>query len=1036
MHSSYECIRQSLNAFGILIVAIVIVICNAAPYDVSFAKLVQNQAETQSFGNSVSILANGDAVVGGSTTGLVGSAAYGNYDALLQRYTSAGTLMWTTQLGSGSIDQFTAVAVDDNDNIFAAGGSEGGFDGHAAAGVSDIIFAKFDSSGTKVFTNRIGGSNNDLADGIVVDNANNVVYVVGYTSSSVFNGVPRTGNLDSVILKYDSITGDLLDHFQFGRAARAIRLYGVVLDSVGDIWVSGYSNVGAFNGVFGFGNEDFFLQKLSPNGTTLAVTILGGGGSDICFAMAIDASGNMYLTGHTSSATVDGQTSAGMNDILLVKVNSNGVKLWTKRFGGAGHDFAYGVAVDSAHSLVYVTDRTMSNPFHGTTNSIANNAYLLVINAADGSLLYSTVYQSSALISAGESVATNGVRTYISGETGGNFQGQTFTGRLNDGFLLRLEGFTASPTTKPTAPSAGPTTKPTLSPTFSPTSKPTFAPSLKPSAKPTLAPTIVPSKSPSAKPSITPSREPTIRPSIMPTVNPSTLPTRTPTVDPTAPPSESPSIQPSANPSMDPTVDPTTDPSVAPTADPSASPSAPPTLAPSAPPSSGPSEAPTSHPSVYVTAEPSAVPLADPSEAPTVTPSVGPSPDPSMAPIAMPTTEPSMAPSAFPSASPTTSPSVLPSVEPSVMPSLVPTTEPSEQPTASPTSVPSGDPSVAPTAPPSKTPTVVPSTNPSADPSTAPTVVPTTEPSEVPTASPSVNPTFGPSMAPTNDPTTGPTLDPTSLPTVDPTARLDRVCKNSYFEAITTQEAFYAMVGSAVNVRTGGGAVGSAEHFCGSEASFGASVGVPAALTVAYSTATTSPVRSTCSFPNSAAQVTADCDAELPLEFFRSFCPCVDYNCDDRGGAWYLGYTGDSCEATCANVGGECQAGPLSDIVDADSFQTMLAATTVLETNEVIGSTAAASFCSGGTNLYNFASAPAAVSLVHGSFNQTLCAYPTGLNRLHGDCGLSFQAPPAQRFCNCRTATGARKLSVAVNEEAPHARGLVGAPSRLRGGRV
>ena len=244
------------------------------------------------------------------------------------------------------------------------------------------------------------------------------------------------------------------------------------------------------------------------------------------------------------------------------------------------------------------------------------------------------------------------------------------------------------------------------------------------------------------------------------------------------------------------------------------------------------------------------------------------------------------------------------------------------------------------------------------------------------------------------------------------------------------------MVGSAINVRTGG-AVGSAEGFCGSNIILGNGIGAPASLTVVLSTATGSPVRNICSYPSSSVEVNADCDTELPLDSFRRFCPCVNHNCD---GAWFLGYSGESCDATCANVGGVCLVDPLSEISDADSFQNMVASTIVLQTGETIGDFAA-SFCSDGINLFTFASAPAAISLVHGSSNQTLCTYPTSPNQFHGNCGVSFHAPPAQRFCNCRvdSSSDARRLFINGEENVPQ----IGAktdvqhgPRRLRGSPV
>ena len=317
----------------------------------------------------------------------------------------------------------------------------------------------------------------------------------------------------------------------------------------------------------------------------------------------------------------------------------------------------------------------------------------------------------------------------------------------------------------------------------------------------------------------------------------------------------------------------------------------------------------------------------------------------------------------------------------------------------------------------------------------------------------SVAPTIAVTAAPTTiAPTADPTVSPTDMPTASPTAvcmhwalgdygescsttcsKLSRTCKDKYLKDIVTQEAFYAVVGSAVNSRTGG-AVGTAETFCSLTPESVVTVGAPAALSVVLSSEDHhSPVRTSCSYPASVAEVTVGCDDVLPLHNYRRFCPCLDHNCD---GAWYLGYSGDSCDATCTSAGGVCDAEPLSNIVSAGEFSAMVASTTVVETNELIGESSA-EFCHEGINILPLAPAPSVITLTFGAVNETLCAYPTSVSDLQGSCDMAFTDLPAQRFCNCKVTGPAshphRMLLAPAAVTAPEPAVAVQATPRLRG---
>ena len=69
--------------------------------------------------------------------------------------------------------------------------------------------------------------------------------------------------------------------------------------------------------------------------------------NDYANGVSTDSSGNVYVTGGTKGG-LDGNTSAGANDLFVVKYNSSGTKQWTKQLGTSSYDQAYGVAIDSS----------------------------------------------------------------------------------------------------------------------------------------------------------------------------------------------------------------------------------------------------------------------------------------------------------------------------------------------------------------------------------------------------------------------------------------------------------------------------------------------------------------------------------------------------------------------------------------------------------------------------------------------------------------------------------------------------------------
>ena len=105
---------------------------------------------------------------------------------------------------------------------------------------------------------------------------------------------------------------------------------------------------------------------------TYWLSTLGGGSNEAGNSVAIDSLGNLYVFGYTNS------TGAGGNDFLLAKYNSSGTIQWQRVLGGAGSEYGYSVAIDSAGN-VYVFGYTNSTGAGG-------NDFLLAKLPNDGSL--------------------------------------------------------------------------------------------------------------------------------------------------------------------------------------------------------------------------------------------------------------------------------------------------------------------------------------------------------------------------------------------------------------------------------------------------------------------------------------------------------------------------------------------------------------------------------------------------------------------------------------------------------------------------
>src|SRR5690606_32005933 len=151
---------------------------------------------------------------------------------------------------------------------------------------------------------------------------------------------------------------------------------GIGTDATGNVYMTGQTNsstniatAGAHQTNHGGGSEDGFIVKFSTTGVRLWGTYYGGTNLDWTHDLVCNTSGDVYVAGHTYSATgiaTPGSfqptysSSTNVYDAFLVKFNSSGTRLWGTYYGDVGHDWAQGLALDPSGNI-YMTGHTLNS---------------------------------------------------------------------------------------------------------------------------------------------------------------------------------------------------------------------------------------------------------------------------------------------------------------------------------------------------------------------------------------------------------------------------------------------------------------------------------------------------------------------------------------------------------------------------------------------------------------------------------------------------------------------------------------------------
>jgi len=361
-------------------------------------------------------------------------------------------LSYSTYLGGTDFNYASGVAVDGSGDVYltgyttstdfpVAGGVQSNFSGGScdtevnATPCFDAFVAKLNPQGSGLlYSTYLGGTGDDRGIRIAVDAAGDA-YLAGFTNSldfplaGAFQSSPGGGTcgttaypspcFDAFVAKLSPSGSSLIYSSYLGGRGDDFAS-DIAVDSSGKALVAGLTSAsnfpvtyGALQTSFGGGPFDGFVAEINAQGTAKVYsTYLGGSGEDHVVAMALDASGNAYLTGQTNSANFP--THAGFDstytattcgsalnsfacfEAFVSKLNPTGTALiYSSYLGGTAASYGNGIALDSSLNA-YVAGWTTSKDFPVTPSAFetsyggSDEVFVAKVVSAGDALVYAT----------------------------------------------------------------------------------------------------------------------------------------------------------------------------------------------------------------------------------------------------------------------------------------------------------------------------------------------------------------------------------------------------------------------------------------------------------------------------------------------------------------------------------------------------------------------------------------------------------------------------------------------------------------------
>lgn len=320
----------------------------------------------------------------------------GGFDSFIQKLDANGNLLWVKQIEETTVvgtynnsrSRGMSIAVDALGNVYTSGDFQGitDFDPSSSVysmtsnGYKDAYILKLNTNGEFLWAKQFGGPSFDIANAVAVDALGNV-YSSGWFEGTVdfnpgfgVNNLTSEGLQDIYIQKLDA-NGNFVWAKSMGGPENDYT-YSIALDPLGNVYSTGgfqgtvdFDPSSGNHSITAFGSSDIYIQKLDANGNFIWAKHLGGSWGSMGYSIVADSIGNVYSTGHIQGTVdfdpgvgVHNLISAGLYDIYIQKLDTDGNLIWVKQIGGFSHDVGKSITLDN-NGDVYATGR-----FYGTVD--------------------------------------------------------------------------------------------------------------------------------------------------------------------------------------------------------------------------------------------------------------------------------------------------------------------------------------------------------------------------------------------------------------------------------------------------------------------------------------------------------------------------------------------------------------------------------------------------------------------------------------------------------------------------------------------
>jgi len=369
-----------------------------------------------------------------TTSGAFQTIHKGDFDVFVMKLDPNGKVIWSTLIGGPKHDRAYAIKVDNQGYVYIAGRAGPGFPVTSGAfqtqfqgygggyGPQNAFVAKLKPDGSGLVWASYFGVASMIRD-FDIDKDGNIYIESGYSPGKSPNTIPSAwvanafqktppGGEDVVVAKIKSDGSQVLWATYLGGSGKEDHTASLRVDNSNYVYVLLYTqstdmpvSLKAYDRTYN-GGEDYFLAKLTPDGSNLVFgTYLGGSKNEIISThnLALDAQGNAYIIAWTSSPDFPTTPGAfqrtyrgGFSDVAVSKISSDGTQLLASTFiGGSDGENAESIAMDLMGNI-YFSGETNSTDFPVTADAFQRNnagkmdGFLVKLSPDFNKLLYST----------------------------------------------------------------------------------------------------------------------------------------------------------------------------------------------------------------------------------------------------------------------------------------------------------------------------------------------------------------------------------------------------------------------------------------------------------------------------------------------------------------------------------------------------------------------------------------------------------------------------------------------------------------------